>query len=676
MPKKRAHEEESDDESQQSEVAVNLQPENSSNSVTMTKAAKKKVYKSKLSYRHQWESKYPWVYCNDIKVGMFCQLCQKFGRPPANAFGAWTSRGISDWNHGTEMLKLHNETKWHQDAVLVARMAEQQSVLELQHAAAARNITEKRENNRLILLKLLRSVYFLVKNRIPHTTTFEDLLALQVDNGDQLLKKHIEEGPGNAQYTSKFSTTSLIEAIATWIDQELLESLRKSPFFSILEDECENISTQEELSVCCRWIVNGKPEEHFLTILHIVACDAKTITSTLESFISSNNLDYQKLVGQGYDGAAVFSGSKTGVQMRIRVHSAHALYVHCTCHRLQLASIQAAAKVPEIKKIFTLMGNLWKLFYYSPKKAEALKEVQAALRFPQLKIIKPSDTRWLSHERCMRAIRKELPAIIITLQQLHETTGDAEAFGLCTLLSSFTGVASVMYLSEVLDILAHMNASMQRKTADFSRLQIFLKSTMDELKSLKEEKAEWCSLTNSALKLLEEKFAINIGRHNIGSARSKWMSICTIKDYREQVVIPYLDSLIENINQRFSDKAVKLLVATSIFNPAEVPTDQDSLSSYGLQQIKDLADFYGRQAYVDYCGVTYTSPPLLHRDELLSEWKVFRRAMHKEKELFMSLHKVSRPPSLHDILISMEATEAYRGIFPHTFKPIGIDKSM
>lgn len=63
--------------------------------------------------------------------------------PPANAFGAWTSRGISDWNHGTEMLKLHNKTKWHQDAVLAARMAEQQSVLELQHAAAARNITEK-----------------------------------------------------------------------------------------------------------------------------------------------------------------------------------------------------------------------------------------------------------------------------------------------------------------------------------------------------------------------------------------------------------------------------------------------------------------------------------------------------------------------------------------------------
>ena len=50
----------------------------------------------------------------------------------------------------------------------------------------------------------------------------------------------------------------------------------------------------------------------------------------------------------------------------------------------------------------------------------------------------------------MRAISRELPAIIITLQQLHETTGDAETFGLCTLLASFTCIASVMLLSEAM----------------------------------------------------------------------------------------------------------------------------------------------------------------------------------------------------------------------------------
>ena len=64
----------------------------------------------------------------------------------------------------------------------------------------------------------------------------------------------------------------------------------------------------------------------------------------------------------------------------------------------------------------------------------------------------------------MRAIFRELPALIITLQQLYETSGDAEAYGLSNLLATYTGVASVVFLSEVLDILARANASMHGET--------------------------------------------------------------------------------------------------------------------------------------------------------------------------------------------------------------------
>ncbi len=110
--------------------------------------------------------------------------------------------------------------------------------------------------------------------------------------------------------------------------------------------------------------------------------------------------------------------------------------------------------------MFGTMGNIWKLFFYSPKKAESLKEVQSVLKLPELKIVKPSDTRWLSHERCIRAIYREFPALIITLQQLYEASGDAEAYGLSAVLASFTGIASVVFLCEVLDILARMNAIM------------------------------------------------------------------------------------------------------------------------------------------------------------------------------------------------------------------------
>ena len=129
------------------------------------------------------------------------------------------------------------------------------------------------------------------------------------------------------------------------------------------------------------------------------------------------------------DSAATFSGKITGVQRRIRTHTAHALYIHRVCHRLQLASIQAAESTRAVK-MFGTMASLWKLFYYSPKKANTLKDVQSVLSLPELKVVKPSTTRWLSHEQCVRAIHKELPALIITLHKLNKDSGDAEACGL------------------------------------------------------------------------------------------------------------------------------------------------------------------------------------------------------------------------------------------------------
>ena len=92
------------------------------------------------------------------------------------------------------------------------------------------------------------------------------------------------------------------------------------------------------------------------------------------------------------------------LKKKMRTLAAHSFYIHCAYHRLQLASMQAANSVPEIKKMFETMGNIWKLLFYSPKKPESLKAVQSVLKLREIKIVKPSDTRWLSQERCVRGI--------------------------------------------------------------------------------------------------------------------------------------------------------------------------------------------------------------------------------------------------------------------------------
>ena len=118
-----------------------------------------------------------------------------------------------------------------------------------------------------------------------------------------------------------------------------VQSLRSSLYFSVLADECQDI-------------------------LHVKDVDAAAITQALTFFMEEKN---PRLVGQGYGGAATFSGCTNGVQRRIRTHSAHALCIHCACHRIQLASNLDADSITVINKMFGTMMNLWRLFYYLPR---------------------------------------------------------------------------------------------------------------------------------------------------------------------------------------------------------------------------------------------------------------------------------------------------------------------
>ena len=86
------------------------------------------------------------------------------------------------------------------------------------------------------------------------------VMQLQIANEDEPLQQHVEERPRNAQYTSRISAVVLLEATDTWLDMKIVDSLKSSPYFSMLANMCVDISTTEQLSIYCRWIMNGKPE--------------------------------------------------------------------------------------------------------------------------------------------------------------------------------------------------------------------------------------------------------------------------------------------------------------------------------------------------------------------------------------------------------------------------------
>ena len=118
---------------------------------------------------------------------------------------------------------------------------------------------------------------------------------------------------------------------------KVFSDLKEAAFYSILAVQLTDIATIEELSICFRWVdSSGSPVEHFLGLVSLSACDAASIFAALKTFLADSDID------AGNDGAATFSCTKNGVQMRIRTLAPRALFVHCRAHVLQLCSVSDA----------------------------------------------------------------------------------------------------------------------------------------------------------------------------------------------------------------------------------------------------------------------------------------------------------------------------------------------
>ena len=123
------------------------------------------------------------------------------------------------------------------------------------------------------------------------------------------MRLFIERAGRNAVYTSKDAVVEFVAALGQWVEESLLKCLYQAQYFSLMADECTDITTIEELSVFCRWVEDGLPVEHFVEIVSLKKADAKTIKTIYETLVEclkKKNIQHSRLIGMGFDGAATF----------------------------------------------------------------------------------------------------------------------------------------------------------------------------------------------------------------------------------------------------------------------------------------------------------------------------------------------------------------------------------
>lgn len=143
--------------------------------------------------------------------------------------------------------------------------------------------------------------------------------------------------PQNAKYMSPLIQNEVIDLMARMVQDAVVQECQGSDvkWYSIKCDETRGSCNVENMSIVIRYVINGKPVEHMLSMIKVAEVDAKSLTRSLLGELQNLRLDQAYILCQCYDGASVMSGAKGGVQKILQDTLSRKIpYVHCYNHQL------------------------------------------------------------------------------------------------------------------------------------------------------------------------------------------------------------------------------------------------------------------------------------------------------------------------------------------------------
>lgn len=138
-----------------------------------------------------------------------------------------------------------------------------------------------RVKSRAAIKSQIRCTHFLTCQHIAHSTNFTQLVDLVVSCGAKDLQMFIESASIKCCIHIPCSSCWFHRSIGYVVRRACSETLQNASVFSVMVDECTDITTIEELSVFCRWEEGGIPIECFLDILPLKKANAESICSAL-----------------------------------------------------------------------------------------------------------------------------------------------------------------------------------------------------------------------------------------------------------------------------------------------------------------------------------------------------------------------------------------------------------
>ncbi|XP_023895638.1 uncharacterized protein LOC112007517 [Quercus suber] len=342
--------------------------------------------------------------------------------------------------------------------------------------------------------------------------------------------------------------------------------------FCLIVDEARDEAMKEQMAIVIRFVdKDGFVRERFFGVVYVPDTTALTLKNEIYSILSHHSLDIQDIRGQGYDGARNMRVEWNELKALVSNDFPYAYYIHCFAHRLQLALVAAS------KEVILRTEQLKKSYADQIAYFVEIGELETGRGLNQISTLqRAGDTRWGSHLRSISSLVNIFsPTCEILLKIIKEgnTTSQREAAYSCYhAMISFEFVFILHLMKEIMKITDALCQALQCQSQDILNAMNFVSSTKALVQKFRDE--EWDNLLTTVKSFCEVR-DIDVPDMNAryvergGLARYQQDDFTIEHHYRVDIFYATIDSILQELNHRFSKHAVELLNLSLALDPKE-----------------------------------------------------------------------------------------------------------
>lgn len=234
------------------------------------------------------------------------------------------------------------------------------------------------------------------------------------------------------------------------------------------------MSSKKLLALVVRYYCSkeNRVKSQFLKLLEVTDTDATTLVTCLVSYFEKHDIPLTNIVGYASDTTNVMFGQHHSVVTLLEEKLPHLYTMKCLCHSAHLCASHACEKLP--RSIEDLVRDIYSHFSHSAKRLAEYEKFQVFTNTEPHKLLKPSQTRWLSLEQCVVRILEQWPALEAYFQETNRLVSACNTYAA---LKRPIVKLHYQFLKFVLPKFTQFNKLFQSETPNLHFLTSYLAST-------------------------------------------------------------------------------------------------------------------------------------------------------------------------------------------------------